>query len=196
MKITVCSPTLTLMCSINKIWSIKYLTCFVFFNLLILIYLSSSCTIFSNSVWNIFFTFFFLLFLFYLKNPLKVDPVTTCKGPPALSCLVLLPSSNVTWMSDCANAGTSLAVGKQHLIQPQKGWELSLTSPGWIMWALPVIARPPLVLYCHLSATHRPRPNRPDWAGRAARVCSAPKRVLATWWAQHCSHVQLEMRSF
>lgn len=84
--------------------------------------------------------------------------MTTCKDPPALSSLVLLPSTNVTWMSDCASAGTSLAVGKRHLIQPHKGWELSLTSPCWMMRALPIIAKPALVLYCHLSAAHRPRP--------------------------------------
>lgn len=112
------------------------------------------------------------LLSFTWKAP-SVDPVTTCKDPPASSSLVLLLSSNVTWMSDCASAGTSLDVGKQHLIQPQTGWELSLASPSWIMWALPVIAGPPLVLYCHLSATHRLEADWPGGAGRASRAHSA-----------------------
>lgn len=53
------------------------------------------------------------LLLFSLNAPLTAVChqsilVTTCKHPPALSSPVLLPSTNVTWMSDCANAGTSL----------------------------------------------------------------------------------------
>lgn len=68
---------------------------------------------------------YFFLLLFTSKAPLQTvchqpNPPTTCKAPPALSGLIKLPSSNVTWMSDRANAGTSLAVGKRHLMQPRK----------------------------------------------------------------------------
>lgn len=110
----------------------------------------------------------FLLW-FTSKAPLQTvchqpNPMTTCIGPPALSSLIKLPSSNVTWMSGCANAGTSLAVGRQHLMQPQKGWELSQASPCWMMWALPIIIIIIIMVISSLAstATFQLRADWPD----------------------------------
>lgn len=115
----------------------------------------------------------------YFKSPLKncqsVDPVTTCKDPPALFSLVLLPSANVTWMSDCGSTGASVAVEEQHLIQPQEGWELPLTSPCWMMQALPI-------LLWSSTATFQPLKGLRPTTGSGART--------------RCSPVLLEMRSF
>lgn len=85
----------------------------------------SSSLISCASAWNqwmnsdIFFNFYLLQKRLY-KLCHQPNPQTTCKAPPALSGLIKLPSSNVTWMSDRANASTSLAVGKRHLMQPRK----------------------------------------------------------------------------
>lgn len=169
---------LTLMQYINKILSIKYLLtmlllCFYSVNHLRFINHHLATKTVNSSLYG---THSFI----YLKSPFKnsVSPVTTCKDPPALSSIVLLPSSNVTWISDCASAGTSLAVEEQHLIQLQKGLKLSLTLPGWITYALHGQCRTASdPLLPPLSHT-RTEAELPAWAARAQSASMWPLAAL------------------
>lgn len=143
-----------------------------------------------------------IFFYFYLlqKRLYKLSVTSQIHRPPAkphLPCPVssnypplmwpeclTVPTPAPHWLSE---SGTWCSLGKR--------WELSPTSPCWMMWALPqhhhhlhhhYLLLPPFS--CSLTGQSS--------LGRAAWARSASTRALAALQARRCSPVPFKMRSF